>query len=283
MRMRSRSDDPSFRGSGGSGAFRKEGIAASAAPRARFDAATGPEVTSRTDSRARRRILPLAFAAALAAFGTLRLASTAEPAVAIPPPAVDEPASDARSETAVFAGGCFWGVQGVFQHVKGVRRVVSGYAGGPRGSAHYEQVGRGDTGHAESVQVAFDPREISYGQLLQIHFSVAHDPTQLDRQGPDTGPQYRSTIFAMTPAQEDVAKRYIDQLSHSGAYAEPIATTVETGKTFFPAEDYHQNYVTLHPTQPYVVRNDLPKIEHLKTMFPALYRDPPVLVRATLH
>ena len=242
-------------------------------------------MTTRTAPRARLRRFPLlaTLAGALAVLAALRLAHTAETAVAIPPPAVDEPASDARSETAVFAGGCFWGVQGVFQHVKGVRRAVSGYAGGSRADAHYERVGGGDTGHAESVQVTFDPREVSYGQLLQVYFSVAHDPTQLNRQGPDAGSQYRSTIFATTPAQEDVATKYIGQLSRSNAYARPIVTTIETGRTFFPAEDYHQNYLTLHPREPYIVYNDLPKIEHLKAMFPALYRDPPVLVPAALR
>ncbi len=222
-------------------------------------------------------------AGTMAVLGVQRLAHTSEPAIAIPPPAADEPASNARSETAVFAGGCFWGVQGVFQHIKGVRKAVSGYAGGSRGDAHYERVGDGDTGHAESVQVTFNPREISYGQLLQVYFSVAHDPTQLNRQGPDVGSQYRSTIFANTPAQEDIATKYIGQLSRSNVYARPIVTTIETGRTFFPAEDYHQNYLTLHPREPYIVHNDLPKIENLKAMFPALYRDPPVLVPAALH
>jgi peptide-methionine (S)-S-oxide reductase len=209
-------------------------------------------------------------------------AASAEEAVKIPPPAVDEKPA-AGTETAVFAGGCFWGVQGVFQHVKGVRKALSGYAGGSRGDAHYEKVGEGDTGHAESVQVTFDPREVSYGQLLQVYFSVAHDPTQFNRQGPDSGTQYRSTIFAATPQQQDVAARYIAQLDKAGAFARPIVTTIETGKAFFPAEDYHQNYLSLHPREPYIAINDLPKVEHLKTMFPALYRDPPVLVNAALH
>jgi peptide-methionine (S)-S-oxide reductase len=242
-------------------------------------------MTTRTPLRVRilRTTLLSIVAGTVTVLGVHRYAHTAEPAVAIPPPAVDEPASDARSETAVFAGGCFWGVQGVFQHVKGVRKALSGYAGGSRGDAHYEKVGEGDTGHAESVQVTFDPREVSYGQLLQVYFSVAHDPTQLNRQGPDSGTQYRSTIFAATPQQQDVAARYIAQLDKAGAFARPIVTTIETGKAFFPAEDYHQNYLSLHPREPYIAINDLPKVEHLKTMFPALYRDPPVLVNAALH
>jgi peptide-methionine (S)-S-oxide reductase len=242
-------------------------------------------MTTRTPLRVRilRTTLLSIVAGTVTVLGVHRYAHTAEPAVAIPPPAVDEPASDARSETAVFAGGCFWGVQGVFQHVKGVDSAVSGYTGGSRGDAHYEKVGEGDTGHAESVQVTFDPREVSYGQLLQVYFSVAHDPTQFNRQGPDSGTQYRSTIFAATPQQQDVAARYIAQLDKAGAFARPIVTTIETGKAFFPAEDYHQNYLSLHPREPYIAINDLPKVEHLKTMFPALYRDPPVLVNATLH
>jgi len=240
-------------------------------------------MTTRTARPFYRSALRVLAAGALAVAAALRFAPAAEAPVAIPPPAVDLPAGDARSETAVFAGGCFWGVQGVFQHVKGVRRAVSGYAGGSRGDAHYDRVGHGDTGHAEAVQVVFDPREVSYGQLLQVYFSVAHDPTQLNRQGPDVGSQYRSTVFATSPAQEDVATRYLGQLSRSGAYARPIVTTIETGKAFYPAEDYHQDYLTLHPREPYIVYNDLPKIEHLKTMFPALYRDAPVLVRASLR
>jgi len=242
-------------------------------------------MTNRTPLRMRvlRTTLLLLVVGTITVLGVQRLAHTSEPAVVIPAPAVDEPAGDARSETAVFAGGCFWGVQGVFQHVKGVRKALSGYAGGGRGDAHYENVGGGDTGHAESVQVTFDPREVSYGQLLQVYFSVAHDPTQLNRQGPDTGTQYRSTIFAMTPAQQDVAAKYIAQLGQAGAYGRPIVTTIETGKAFYPAEDYHQNYLTLHPREPYIAINDIPKVENLKRLFPERYRDPPVLVSAALH
>jgi peptide-methionine (S)-S-oxide reductase len=209
-----------------------------------------------------------------------RIGYSAEPAVMVPPPLVDEPVASATSETAVFAGGCFWGVQGVFQHVKGVSNAVSGYAGGGKGGAHYEDVGSGSTGHAESVQVTFDPKQISYGQLLQIYFSVAHDPTQLNRQGPDSGTQYRSAIFPANEAQQSVATQYIAQLDKTGKYPRPIVTTVEQGKSFFAAESYHQDYLTLNPTQPYIAINDLPKIENLKRLFPERYREKPVLVSA---
>jgi len=197
-------------------------------------------MTTRTPLRMRvlRTTLLSLVAGTITVLGVHRFAHTAEPAVVIPPPVVDEPASDARAETAVFAGGCFWGVQGVFQHVKGVSKAVSGYAGGGSGHAHYEDVGSGRTGHAESVQVTFDPHQVTYGQLLQVYFSVAHDPTQFNRQGPDVGSQYRSTIFAMSDAQKNVAAEYIAQLDKSGAYARPIVTTIETGKTFYPAERY---------------------------------------------
>jgi peptide-methionine (S)-S-oxide reductase len=206
------------------------------------------------------------------------LAFSAEEPVVIPVPIVDEPASAAKSETAVLAGGCFWGLQGVFQHVKGVSRAVSGYTGGASATAHYEVVGSGITGHAESVQVTFDPHEISYGQILQIYFSVAHDPTQLNRQGPDSGTQYRSTIFPTSEEQAKVAAAYIAQLDKSGAYARPLATTVEPGKAFYPAENYHQDYLTLNPTEPYIAINDLPKVANLERLFPQRYRTTPVLV-----
>ena len=196
----------------------------------------------------------------------------------VPPPAVDESTSGATQEVAVFAGGCFWGVQGVFQHVKGVSRAVSGYTGGSKETAHYRVVGTDTTGHAESVQVTFDPKQVSYGTLLRVFFSVAHDPTELNRQGPDTGTQYRSAIFPMTPDQAQVAKAYIAQLDKAHVFEAPIATTIEPGKTFYPAEDYHQDYLTLHPTQPYIAYNDIPKVEALQKNFPALYRADPVLV-----
>jgi len=222
----------------------------------------------------------LGFAAALllGAVYLGRPAAAAEDAVVIPPPAQDR-LNGEGTQTAVLAGGCFWGVQGVFQHTKGVTSAVSGYAGGVKENAEYEKVGTGRTGHAESVQIKFDPTQISYGKILQIYFSVAHDPTQLNRQGPDSGPQYRSTIFVQNDAQRQAAEAYIAQLNAAKVYPKPIATTIEAGKTFFPAEDYHQDYLTLHPYQPYIAYNDIPKVENLKRLFADLYRDKPVLVR----
>jgi peptide-methionine (S)-S-oxide reductase len=207
--------------------------------------------------------------------------SSAETAHEIPPPVADEATGDATSRTIVLAGGCFWGVQGVFQHVEGVTSAVSGYAGGEKTTAHYEMVGSGRTGHAESVKVTYDPRKVSLGRLLQVYFSVAHDPTELNRQGPDVGPQYRSTIFAADDAQAKVAQAYVDQLDSTRLFGRKIVTTIERGRTFFPAEDYHQDYLTLHPNQPYIVFNDRPKIENLKRLFPALYRAEPALVSRT--
>jgi len=232
----------------------------------------------------KKSILGIAAAAALAlGAGTwTSLTSAAEAAHAVPPPALDEKAAPgATSETAVLAGGCFWGVQGVFQHVKGVTGAVSGYAGGDKEHAIYEVVGSGATGHAESVQVTFDPRQITYGQILRIYFSVAHDPTELNYQGPDHGTQYRSTIFVRNDEQARIAKAYIAQLDAAHVFDAPIVTTIEPGKTFYPAEGYHQDFLTLHPDYPYIVYNDLPKIANLKTMFPDMYRDKPVLVMAT--
>ena len=213
----------------------------------------------------------------LAIFAMAPGKSSAESAVAVPAPAVDETAS-APTETAVFAGGCFWGVQGVFQHVDGVKNAVSGYAGGEKKTAEYEVVSGGRTGHAESVKVTYDPAKITYGRLLQIYFSVAHDPTELNRQGPDTGTQYRSTIFPENDEQAKVAKAYIDQLNSANTFGKKLATTIEPGKPFYAAEGYHQDYLTLNPRQPYIVYNDLPKVEALKQMFPNVYRDKPVLV-----
>jgi peptide-methionine (S)-S-oxide reductase len=210
-------------------------------------------------------------------------ASAAEVAHVIPAPAVDEQAASgvpATSETAVLAGGCFWGVQGVFEHVSGVSSAVSGYAGGEKRTAHYEMVGSGGTGHAESVRITFDPRKISYGRILQIYFSVAHDPTQLNRQGPDVGTQYRSAIFPLTAEQARVAKTYIAQLNQARVYDAAIVTKIEPNRDFYAAEDYHQDYMTLHPTQPYIVYNDLPKVDDLKRLFPDAYRADPVLVAA---
>jgi peptide-methionine (S)-S-oxide reductase len=196
----------------------------------------------------------------------------------IPPPAIDEAASQATSEVAVLAGGCFWGVQGVYQYTKGVTRAVSGYAGGQKSSAHYEAVGGGRTGHAEAVQVTFDPRQITYGRLLQVFFSVVHDPTQLNRQGPDVGTQYRSAIFPMSAEQEKIAKAYIAQLNQARVFDAAIVTRIEPNQPFYDAEGYHQDFLERNPTHPYIAINDLPKIEALKRVFPALYRPTPVLV-----
>jgi len=209
------------------------------------------------------------------------LPSAAESAHQIPPPMLDEPANpQATSEAAVLAGGCFWGVQGVFQHVEGVTSAVSGYAGGGADTAHYEMVGTNNTGHAESVQVTFDPRRISYGHILQIYFSVAHDPTELNRQGPDVGTQYRSVIFPTNPEQAHIAEGYIAQLNQARVFNAAIVTRIEPGRTFYPAEDHHQDFLTRNPTHPYIVANDLPKIEDLKRRFPDSYRANPVLVAA---
>ena len=175
-------------------------------------------------------------------------------------------------QTAVFAGGCFWGVDAVFKHVKGVTDVVSGYAGGSASTAHYEMVSEGNTGHAESVRVRFDPARVSYQQLLQVFFSVAHDPTQLNRQGPDAGSQYRSVIFYANAEQQQIAQSYIRQLTAAHTYAAPIVTQVVPLQQFYPAEEHHQNYLALHPYQPYIVFNDMPKLEHLRKQFPALYQ-----------
>ena len=176
---------------------------------------------------------------------------------------------------AVFAGGCFWGVDAVFKHVKGVTDVVSGYAGGSAATAKYMIVGTGVTGHAESVQVTYDPAKISYADLLKVFFAVAHDPTEVNRQGPDVGTQYRSAIFYVDANQKQIAERYIDQLNRAKAFSKPIATQVAPLQKFYPAEAYHQNYLALHPDQPYIVFNDLPKLDRLKAEFPAWYRDPP--------
>ncbi|MGB3897375.1 MAG: peptide-methionine (S)-S-oxide reductase MsrA [Mesorhizobium sp.] len=206
-------------------------------------------------------------------------ASAAGDAVVVPPPAVDEQAVPG-TETAVFAGGCFWGVQGVFQHVKGVESAVSGYAGGSADTASYETVGSGRTGHAESVKITYEPSKITYGELLQVYFSVAHNPTQLNYQGPDRGRQYRSTIFVANDSQKKIAEAYIAELDKAKVFDKLIVTTLETGKTFYPAEDYHQDFLTRNPTYPYIVYNDLPKIENLKRLFPAFYQEKPVLVMA---
>ncbi|WP_158817608.1 peptide-methionine (S)-S-oxide reductase MsrA [Methylocapsa sp. S129] len=201
----------------------------------------------------------------------------AEQSHPLPAPVVDEQSS-ASSEVAVFAGGCFWGVQGVFQHVKGVTNALSGYAGGEKSTAQYETVSTGSTGHAESVKITFDPRQVSYGRLLQIYFAVAHDPTELNRQGPDTGTQYRSEIFAGNADQARIAKSYIAQLDKAGAFGAPIVTKIEALRGFYAAENYHQDFLTLNPNYPYIAINDLPKVEALKQLFPDSYRQDPVLV-----
>src|SRR3989441_1271886 len=193
----------------------------------------------------------------------------------VPAPLLDEPSGQVQPEVAVLAGGCFWGVQGVFQHVTGVTQAVSGYAGGSQATAEYETVSTGTTGHAESVQIIFDPWTISYGHLLQIYFSVAHDPTELNRQGPDVGTQYRSAVFPTTAEQARVAKAYIDQLQQAAVFDRPIVTRIEPDQTFYPAEAYHQDYLTRNPRDPYIVINDLPKIEALKRAQPGVYRDSP--------
>jgi peptide-methionine (S)-S-oxide reductase len=219
----------------------------------------------------------LMFAAALAALAPLAplapLTAQAEPAVTIPPPATQETGTS-RSETAVLAGGCFWGIQAVYQHIKGVKNAVSGYAGGDAMTARYQIVGMGMTGHAEAVQVTFDPHVVSYGQILQVYFAVAHDPTQLNRQGPDSGTQYRSEIFPQSEAQAKVARDYIAQLDAAHVFAKPIVTKADTmKKPFYVAEDYHQDYAVKHPMQPYIMFNDAPKVQNLKVMFPGLWRD----------
>ena len=219
------------------------------------------------------RSLYPSFAAAFAA--VLAMAIQADVAIAgspVPAPAVDIPAASVQGpQTAVFAGGCFWGVEAVFRHVKGVSKAVSGYAGGSFKTADYERVSTGSTGHAESVEVTYDPAQVSYGELLRIFFSVAHDPTQLNRQGPDYGTQYRSAIFFVNDDQKRVAQAYIAQLGQARAYSSPIVTQLVALPAFYPAEAYHQNYLALHPTQPYIVYNDLPKLAQLKQQFPDRY------------
>jgi len=202
----------------------------------------------------------------------------AEGGLVIPAAAVDVPPGQATSAVIVLAGGCFWGVQGVFQHVKGVTSAVSGYAGGEKKTAQYETVGSGRTGHAEAVQVIYDPRQISYGRLLQIFFSVVHDPTQLNRQGPDFGTQYRSAIFPTTSEQAEAARAYIAQLDQTHTFKKAIVTRIEPDRPFYPAENYHQDFLTRNPKYPYIVVNDLPKVEDLRRFFADLYRPSPVLV-----
>src|ERR1700740_1506036 len=224
-----------------------------------------------------------------AAIGALAIAAfmgapsrAAEDAVVIPPPTADASPSEGL-QTAVLSAGCFWGVQGVFQHTAGVASAVSGYAGGSKMTATYEQVSTGTTGHAESVQIKYDPKKISYGKILQIFFSVAHDPTQLNRQGPDTGTQYRSAIFTNSDEQKKVADAYIAQLNAAKVYGGSSVTKISALQGFFAAEAYHQDYLTLHPNQPYIAYNDLPKVENLKKLFAENYIEKPTLVRAVTN
>ena len=221
--------------------------------------------------------MKFAIAAALAAFAAGAQAD--EATKPLPSPVLDRtaPTPAMKSETAVLAGGCFWGMQGVFQHVKGVTEVVSGYAGGKKESAQYETVSDGDTGHAESIRITFDPREVSFGQILRVYFSVM-DPTELNYQGPDHGTQYRSEIFATSPTQTKIASAYVVQLDKAHQFGAPIVTKVGQFTGFYPAEDYHQDYLIHHPDQPYIAYNDIPKVETLKKLYPALWREKPVMV-----
>ncbi len=205
--------------------------------------------------------------------------AAAERSPRLPPPVYDPAPAAAGPQKLVVAGGCFWGVQGVFQHVAGVTRAVSGYAGGDRQTATYARVSRGDTDHAESVEITYDPAKVSLGALLQVFFSVAHDPTQLNRQGPDEGRQYRSAVFVSDPEQERTARAYLRQLAEAKSFPAPLATHIEPLAAFYPAEPYHQDYLLENPRAPYVVFNDLPKIDNLKRLFPALYRETPARTR----
>jgi peptide-methionine (S)-S-oxide reductase len=224
------------------------------------------------------RILVFGGALLLSAGMLSQVSGAAETAVAVPAPVVTAPATATR-ETAIFAGGCFWGVQGVYQHVKGVGSAVSGYTGGAASDARYDRVTDGDTGHAEAVRVTFDPRIVSYADLLRIYFSVIADPTQLNAQGPDRGTQYRSALFPTSEAQGRVARAYIDQLGKAGIWPRPIVTRIEPAQPFYPAEAYHQDYLTLNPGAPYIRINDLPKVAALKRLYPLSWRAKPVLVR----
>jgi peptide-methionine (S)-S-oxide reductase len=217
-------------------------------------------------------VIGLAATVFLVRYPVLPSASGTAPS-AIPAPTVDEPATGRpKAETAVLAGGCFWGVQGVYQHVKGVNSAESGYAGGDATTANYEAVTTETTGHAETVRISYDPSQVTYGKLLQIFFAVVHDPTELNRQGPDVGPSYRSVIFAQDGTQRNIADAYIAQLNQAGAFPAPIVTIVSSAAPFYPAEAYHQNFFDLNPNNPYIVQNDLPKLDALRSTFPDLYR-----------
>ncbi len=222
----------------------------------------------------------LALLGAVLGYQILSSALASEEAVVVPAPAVDNPKASGPPQTAVVAGGCFWGVHGVYQHVRGTRQVLSGYSGGTKATADYETVSGGASGHAESVEIRFDPEELSYGEILQIFFSVAHDPTQLNRQGPDVGTQYRSAIFYADESQKRIAEAYVAQLDRAKAFRRPIVTKLERLTAFYPAEAYHQDFLLRNPSYPYIVVNDLPKIASLKSVFPALYREQPVTIQS---
>jgi peptide-methionine (S)-S-oxide reductase len=244
------------------------------------------------DPKTRSWVRPALVGAVVAVAATILLAvqpaaqivSAATQSIAVPAPDVDEPLpAPAPTETAVLAGGCFWGVQGVFQHVRGVTQAESGYAGGDSQTANYETVSTGTTGHAESVRITYDPEQVTFGSLLRVYFSVVQDPTLLNRQGPDEGTQYRSAIFAQDDTQRRVAQAYIDQLNRAGVFSAPIVTAVSPKAQFFPAERYHQDFLNSNPTYPYIAINDIPKVNDLKRLFPDLYRDQPVLMLAGGH
>ena len=229
----------------------------------------------------RNQFSRLSFCAAIGALAIAVVSAApsraAEEAVIIPAPALDVQASDGI-QTAVLAGGCFWGVQGVYQHTSGVINAVSGYSGGSKATANYTMISTGATGHAEAVEIKYDPKKISYGKILHIFFSVVHDPTQLNRQGPDVGSHYRSAIFAANDEQKKVAEAYIAQLNAAKVYKKPIVTKIGPLEAFYPAEAYHQDYMTLHPNQPYIAYNDIPKVENLKKIFAQNYLEKPTLV-----
>jgi peptide-methionine (S)-S-oxide reductase len=236
---------------------------------------------SKARTFSRRTLVPALLVLPFAGLA-LSAALAAEPSVTIPPPVVDDYAPASGLQTVVLAGGCFWGVQAVFEHTKGVTSAVSGYAGGEKSTAQYDIVSSGRTGHAESVAVTFDPKQISYGKILQIYFSVAHNPTELNYQGPDHGTQYRSAIFYASDEQKRIASAYIGQLDKAHVFKTPIVTRLEPLQHgFFPAEDYHQDFAVLHPSYPYIVFNDAPKVENLKRLFADNYRDMPVTVMAS--
>jgi peptide-methionine (S)-S-oxide reductase len=228
--------------------------------------------------RTSRYLSALAALIVVSGFGWIAATRGAEPPVPLARPAVDNPKQSGRLQSAVLAGGCFWGMQGVFEHVRGVHTVLAGYSGGSSRTAQYQDVGMGTTGHAESVQITFDPQQVSYGELLQIYFSVAHDPTQLNHQGPDSGTQYRSQIYYADDTQRHIAESYIAQLNKDKVFGAPIVTRVDRLTGFYPAEGYHQDFYLKNPDYPYIVVNDLPKIRNLKQLFPDVYRDPPVTV-----